>query len=79
MLATLVISLAAYPLFVCMRTPHKRAGSIFGIFYCILWYMLLMIYFDINTMLFHLKKHSVIENPFQGNFWLTFDEWLDVY
>jgi len=37
MLATIVIALAAYPLFVAMRTSHKRAGSIFGIFYCVLW------------------------------------------
>lgn len=37
MIATILIAIAAYPLFVCMRIPHKRGGSIFGIFYCILW------------------------------------------
>ncbi|XP_065065632.1 stimulated by retinoic acid gene 6 protein-like [Rhopilema esculentum] len=41
--SAMVIANAAFPLFVCIRTKFKIIGSLFGIFYCTAWIVLLYV------------------------------------
>ncbi|XP_052791874.1 stimulated by retinoic acid gene 6 protein-like [Mya arenaria] len=36
-LSTIVLSLAMYPVFACLTTPHRLAGGILGLLYSLLW------------------------------------------
>eukprot|EP00795_Rhopilema_esculentum_P010881 gene10881-19704_t len=56
-MATVVIAMSAYPLFVCMRTNHKTVGSAFGIFYALVWIGLLLYKVIVYSRACFLEQH----------------------
>ena len=67
MVATIVLATGAYPLFVCIGTKHKVYGSLFGLLFCITWYVIHFIVIAIPALLKERSHERTFSESIDGS------------